>query len=145
MAEDEHVDQRLGGGGCRDGEDHCEGTEEQADDGDGDERDEGGEADGAAHDARVDHVALELADDDKHDHRQDRDVDRLREPNGDDEETPATVLSKWLINIRVEKIDRPSPANLYQGCIYAWNAYRDGKSIPAIRDMIVKNFYTIHD
>lgn len=66
-------------------------------------------------------------------------------PDGDDEETPATVLSKWLINIRVEKIDRPAPANLYQGCIYAWNAYRDGKSIPAIRDTIVKNFFTIHE
>jgi hypothetical protein len=65
--------------------------------------------------------------------------------NGEDEKTPQTVLSDWLIDIRAEKIDRPDPVNLYQGCIYAWNAYRDGKAITAIRDDIKKNFFTIHE
>jgi len=40
VPEDEHVDQRLSGGGCGNGEDHREGAEEQAGDGDGDEGDE---------------------------------------------------------------------------------------------------------
>ena len=66
-------------------------------------------------------------------------------PNGDDEPTPQTVLSNWLINIQAKKIDRPEPAHLYQGCIHAWNAYRDGKAITAIRDDIKKNFFTIHE
>jgi hypothetical protein len=25
------------------------------------------------------------------------------------------------------------PANYYQGCIYAWNAYREGRAISAIK------------
>lgn len=65
--------------------------------------------------------------------------------NGDDETTPQTVLSNWLINIRAEKIERPDPANIYQGCVHAWNAYRDNKAISAIKDDIKKNFYTIHE
>jgi len=65
--------------------------------------------------------------------------------NGDDDSTPQTVLSNWLLTIKADKIDRPDPAHLYQGCIYAWNAYRDGRAIPAIRDDIKKNLLTIHD
>lgn len=66
-------------------------------------------------------------------------------PNGDDEPTPQNILSNWLLAIRADKIDRPKPGNIYQGCIYAWNAYRDSKAITAIRDDIKKNFYPIHD
>lgn len=66
-------------------------------------------------------------------------------PNGDDDPTPQNLLSNWLINIQAGKIERPSPSNVYQGCIYAWNAYRDNKSITAIRDDIKKNFFPIHD
>src|SRR6478752_6280984 len=86
VPEDEHVDQRLRGGGGRDGEDHRQGAEEQADDRHGDQGDERGEPDRPPHHMRVDHVALELADGDEHDHREHRDVDRLGEPDGDDEE-----------------------------------------------------------
>ena len=53
-------------------------------------------------------------------------------PNGDDEPTPQNVLSNWLLAIRAEKVERPDPAHLYQGCIHAWNAYRDGRTITAI-------------
>ena len=66
-------------------------------------------------------------------------------PNGEDETTPQTVLSNWLIGIKAEKIERPDPANLYQGCIYAWNAYRDNKPVNAIRDDIKKHFFAIHE
>jgi hypothetical protein len=66
-------------------------------------------------------------------------------PNGDDESTPASVLTNWLLAIQAKKIDRPNPANLYQGCIYAWNAYRADKSITTIRDDIKKNFFTISE
>lgn len=64
-------------------------------------------------------------------------------PNGEDESTPQTVLSNWLINIQAQKIERPSPANLYQGCVWCWNAYRVGKNINTVRDEIRKNFFTI--
>jgi hypothetical protein len=72
-----------------------------------------------------------------------QDVVRLSE--NEDESTPQSVLSDWLLKIQAGKIDRPAPANVYQGCIYAWNAYRDGKNITTIRDDIKKNFLGIHD
>ena len=65
--------------------------------------------------------------------------------NNTEEKTPASVLSDWLIDIKAEKIERPDPVNLYQGCIYAWNAYRDNRAITSIKDDIKKNFYTIHE
>ena len=65
--------------------------------------------------------------------------------DGDDDPTPQNTLSNWLLTIKADKIDRPDPAHLYQGCIYAWNAYRDGRSIAAINDNIKKNLLTIHD
>ena len=65
--------------------------------------------------------------------------------NNEDERTPASVLSDWLIDIRAEKIERPEDAHLYQGCIFAWNAYRDSKAITTIKDDIKKNFFQIHE
>ena len=66
-------------------------------------------------------------------------------PDGEDEPTAQNVLSNWLLTIRADKIDRPDPAHLYQGCVYAWNAYRSGRAITAIRDDIKKNFIPIAD
>ena len=57
-------------------------------------------------------------------------------PNGDDETTPQNTLSNWLLTIKADKIDRPDPAHLYQGCVYAWNAYRDGRAVASINDTI---------
>ena len=51
------------------------------------------------------------------------------------ENAPSTILDAWLKTM-AEKRDsnvEVKPANLYQGCIFAWNAYRDGKSISAIK------------
>ena len=66
-------------------------------------------------------------------------------PDGDDDATPQNVLSNWLLTLEAGKIERPAPANVYQGCIHAWNAYRDGKSITAIKDDIKKNFFPIKE
>jgi hypothetical protein len=50
------------------------------------------------------------------------------------ETAPATVLSDWL-----QKADKPNgkgkpkPGDYYQACIFAWNAYREDKSIKTIR------------
>jgi len=66
-------------------------------------------------------------------------------PNGDDDPSPQSVLTNWLLAMQAKKIDRPEKAHVYQGCIYAWNAFRDNKSITAIRDDIKKNFFAIHE
>lgn len=46
------------------------------------------------------------------------------------EKAPSTVLDKWLQEERVPKPRRRvvlSDGNIYQGCVFAWNAHRDGK------------------
>jgi hypothetical protein len=46
------------------------------------------------------------------------------------EKAPSTVLDRWLQEERSPKPRRKtalSDANLYQGCVFAWNAHRDGK------------------
>jgi hypothetical protein len=48
-----------------------------------------------------------------------------------DDKAPSTVLDKWLEEERTPKPRRKivlSESNLYQGCVFAWNAHRDGKS-----------------
>jgi hypothetical protein len=37
------------------------------------------------------------------------------------------------------------PANLYQGCIFAWNAHREGKTIQTIRFDAKKGLYDVHE
>jgi putative ABC transport system substrate-binding protein len=37
------------------------------------------------------------------------------------------------------------PANLYQGCINAWNAYREGKTIQTIKFDTRKGLYDVHE
>jgi len=60
-----------------------------------------------------------------------------------DDNAPSTVLDNWL---RVNH-EKPDPdikqANVYQGAVFAWNAYRAGKQIPAIRADAKKSFYKI--
>jgi hypothetical protein len=66
-------------------------------------------------------------------------------PDTNGEPAPTNVLSDWLIEIAADKIERPKPAYLYQGCIWAWNAWRGGKTITAIKSDIKKDFLKIHD
>jgi hypothetical protein len=37
------------------------------------------------------------------------------------------------------------PANLYQGCVHAWNAYREGKTIQTIKFDARKGLYDVHE
>ena len=53
-----------------------------------------------------------------------------------EENAPATVLDEWLkrIKMKEERDDkRPTAAQIYQGCIYAYNAYRKGQPLKNIR------------
>jgi hypothetical protein len=46
------------------------------------------------------------------------------------EKAPSTVLDKWLQDERKPQPRRRtalSEGNIYQGCVFAWNAHRDGK------------------
>lgn len=48
-------------------------------------------------------------------------------------EHPATILFAWLAAIREKKLKaHPGPGQLYQGCLYAWRAFTDGKGIKTI-------------
>jgi hypothetical protein len=53
---------------------------------------------------------------------------------------PTTVLDAWLKSLREAKEvnTRMKPANFYQGCIYAWNAYRDDKTLATIKSDVKK-------
>lgn len=55
---------------------------------------------------------------------------------------PTTVLDAWLKSIKDDKELKKgiSAANHYQGCIYAWNAYRQEKTIKDIRHDARKGF-----
>jgi hypothetical protein len=37
------------------------------------------------------------------------------------------------------------PANLYQGCIFAWKAFREGKTITAIKYDTKKGLYPVNE
>lgn len=50
-----------------------------------------------------------------------------------EENAPSTVLDKWLKDAKEGELDKLKPAQYYQGCIYAWNAYREGKTINNIK------------
>lgn len=65
--------------------------------------------------------------------------------DGADDSSPPALLSQWLLQIKAGKVAKPRPANIYQGCISAWNAYRAGKGLVTIRDEIKKNFFVIHE
>lgn len=56
---------------------------------------------------------------------------------------PATVLDQWLSDYRTGKLKiAPSASNVYQGCLYAWNAHRGDKKIREIKYSITKGFLT---
>lgn len=58
---------------------------------------------------------------------------------------PTTVLDTWLKAIKEGENQRLDlkPANYYQGCIYAWNASREGKSIKDIKFDIRKGLHPV--
>ena len=59
-----------------------------------------------------------------------------------EDNAPATVLDNWLKAIKEGEIDDLKPGEFYQGCVYAWNAYRDSKSIKDVKHDTKKSWYT---
>jgi hypothetical protein len=61
---------------------------------------------------------------------------------GSDELTdPATVLDSWLERAKGDgRVLNLKPGHLYQGSIFAWNAYRTGREIKDIKVRIDKGF-----
>jgi hypothetical protein len=64
-----------------------------------------------------------------------------------DDTAPETVLDNWLKELKENK-DRKreleiKPSNLYQGCIFAWNASRAAKPVKEIKFDTKKGFYEV--
>lgn len=51
----------------------------------------------------------------------------------DDSNHPANKLSDWLKSLKERKDYTPKPGTLYQGCMFAWMAFLEDKSIAAIK------------
>jgi hypothetical protein len=51
-----------------------------------------------------------------------------------EDNAPATVLDGWLKRVAENGKDADlKPAHYYQACIYAWNAFRDDRTLTAIK------------
>jgi len=52
-----------------------------------------------------------------------------------DDTHPTTTLSRWLLDVRRDRTKwrGVKPDNIFEGCVYSWNAYRKGRSITSIR------------
>jgi hypothetical protein len=62
-----------------------------------------------------------------------------------EEQHPTTVLDKWLKACKDGTCEDPmKPAFHYQGCVYAWNAYREERNIRDIRFTTSKGLYVPH-
>jgi hypothetical protein len=62
-----------------------------------------------------------------------------------EESAPSTTLDVWLKSAREgsKREQNLKPANYYQGCIYAWNAHREGKTIKDIKFDSKKGFLKV--
>lgn len=57
---------------------------------------------------------------------------------------PTTVLDEWLKSVK-EEGSRVKPGEYYRGCIYAWNAHREGKQLKDIKCDLRKAAQIISD
>lgn len=61
-----------------------------------------------------------------------------------DETAPATTLAAWLREQKAVKCKTPvKPLELYQGCIYAWTAYREEHAIKTIKWDVKKGLHEV--
>jgi hypothetical protein len=61
-----------------------------------------------------------------------------------DENHPTTTLDGFLKSVVEEKSKlQLRPANFYQACIYAWNAYRESKALTSIKYDTKKGLYSV--
>src|SRR5262245_28119251 len=49
-----------------------------------------------------------------------------------DESAPSSVVDAWLKEIKTERLNL-KPGQIYQGCIYAWNAHRSDRTLSKIK------------
>jgi hypothetical protein len=63
------------------------------------------------------------------------------------ENAPSTILDAWLKAMAEKRGAKTElkPANLYQGCVFAWNAYREGKTISTIKFDTKKGLYAVSE
>jgi hypothetical protein len=60
-----------------------------------------------------------------------------------DEDAPSAVLDDWLKRLKEGEFE-VRPAQVYQGSIYAWNAFREGKtSLRDIKSEIRKGMHRV--
>lgn len=50
-----------------------------------------------------------------------------------EDNAPSSMLDAWLRLQKEEKPEGLKPGNIWQGCVYAWNSYREGRSLRDIR------------
>lgn len=63
-----------------------------------------------------------------------------------EDSAPSSVLDAWLKAAKEGELkDELKPGQFYQGCIYAWNAYREGKTIERIKYDTKKAWLTPHE
>jgi hypothetical protein len=64
-----------------------------------------------------------------------------------DDSAPATVLDVWLKTINENKKQKTElkPAQFYQGCIYAWNAFREERQLQRINADTRKGLWQPHE
>jgi hypothetical protein len=61
-----------------------------------------------------------------------------------DDNHPTTVLDGFLKSVVEEKKKLElRPANFYQACLYAWNAYREGKTFTSVKWDTKKGLYAV--
>lgn len=61
------------------------------------------------------------------------------------EAAPATTLDLWLKGLKeiTDTKKKPKPGAVYQGCVYAWNAFRNETEIPGIRSDVKKGLSAV--
>jgi hypothetical protein len=62
-----------------------------------------------------------------------------------DDTAPATILDAWLKSLAEDRrnVEKLKPGNFYQGCVYAWNAFRESRAITAIKYKTEKGLYRV--
>ncbi len=72
--------------------------------------------------------------------------DVARGGNQYEDNAPSTTLDSWLKSLKEgrSKTDL-KPANYYQGCIYAWNGYREGRKIQNIKFDTTKGLHSVNE
>jgi hypothetical protein len=64
-----------------------------------------------------------------------------------EDNAPSTILDGWLKAAKEGAADAGAlkPGNFYQGCIYGWNAFREGKTIKTIKFGVEKGWLEAND